>query len=95
MHETPSGTSCPPQLHLEGIRTPPVLTGLEAFLGGDQRTKVVSYDPLDSLEPSKPLSGTSCPPQLHLEGIRTPPVLTGLEAFLGGDQKTKVVSYDP
>ena len=39
-----SGTSCPPQPHLEVKRTPPFLTYLEAFLRGDQSMKVVSYD---------------------------------------------------
>ena len=42
-----SGTSCPQQPNLEGIRTCPVLTGLKAFLGKDQKTKVVSCNPLD------------------------------------------------
>merc|ERR1711953_903068 len=90
-----SGTSCPPQPHLEGMRTPPFLTYLEAFPRGDQSMKVVSYDPYDTAGPSGPLSGTSCPPQPHLEVKRTPPFLTYLEAFPRGDHSMKVVSYDP
>ena len=35
LFETPSGTSCPPQPHLKGIRKPPFLTELEPFLEGD------------------------------------------------------------
>ena len=62
-----SGTSCPPQPHLEVKRTPPFLTYLEAFPRGDQSMKVVSYDPYDTAGPSGSLSGTSCPPQPHLE----------------------------
>merc|ERR1711953_126155 len=90
-----SGTSCPPQPHLEGMRTPPFLTYLEAFPRGDQSMKVVRYDPYDTAGPSGPLSGTSCPPQPHLEVKRTPPFLTYLEAFPRVDQSMKVVSYDP
>ena len=71
------------------------MTGLETFLGGDQRTKVVSCNPLAPQEPLETLSGTSCPPQPNREGIRTCPVLTGLKAFLGKDQKSKVVSCNP
>ena len=40
-----SGTSCPPQPHLEAMRTPPFLMDLETFLRVDQSMKVVSYDP--------------------------------------------------
>ena len=40
-----SGTSCPPQPHLEAMRTLPFLMYLETFLRGDQSMKVVSYDP--------------------------------------------------
>ena len=47
-----SGTSCPPQPHLEVMRTPPFLTYLEAFPRGDQSMKVVSYDPYDTAGPS-------------------------------------------
>ena len=85
----PSGSSsrisCPPQPHLEVMRTPPFLTCLEAFPRGDQSMKVVSYDPYDTTGPSGSLSGTSCPPQPQLEVKRTPPFLTYLEAFLRGD----------
>ena len=62
-----SGTSCPPQPHLEVMRTPLFLTQLEVFLRGDQSMKVVSYDPSDTARPSGFLSRTSCPPQPHLE----------------------------
>ena len=47
-----SGTSCPPQPHLEVKRTPPFLTYLEAFPREDQSMKVVSYDPYNTAEPS-------------------------------------------
>ena len=85
-----SGTSCPPQPHLEVKRTPPFLTYLEAFPRGDQSMKVVSYDPYDTAGPSGSLSGTSCPPQPHMEVKKTPPFLTVLEALPGGDQAKKV-----
>ena len=90
-----SGTSCPPQPHLEAIRTPPFLMYLEAFLRGDQSMKVVSYDPSDAAGPLGPLSGTSCPPQPHLEVRRTLPFLMYLETFLRGDQSMKVAYCNP
>ena len=73
-----SGTSCPPQPHLEVKRTPPFLTYLEAFPRGDQSMKVVSYDPYDTAGPSGSLSGTSCPPQPHLEDTPILDVIRGI-----------------
>jgi len=88
-----SGTSCPPQPHLEVKRTPPFLTYLEAFPRGDQSMKVVSYDPYDTAGPSGSLSGTSCPPQPHLEVMRT--FLMYLETFPRGDHSMKVSYCNP
>ena len=60
--ETSSVTSCPPQPHLESIRTAPVFIWLEPFLGGDPFTKVVKQDQWDTVSPSETPSRTSYPP---------------------------------
>ena len=56
-----SGTSCPPQPHLEVMRT--FLMYLETFPRGDHSMKVSYCNPLDTPGPSWSLSGPSFPPQ--------------------------------
>ena len=46
------GTFCPQQPHLGAIRTPPILTQLQTFLG-DPFTKVIRYDPGDTMMASE------------------------------------------
>ena len=49
-----SGTSCPPQPHLEVMRTPPFLMYLETFPRGDHSMKVSYCNPLDTPGPPGP-----------------------------------------
>ena len=51
-----SGTSCPPQPHLEVMRTPPFLMYLETFPRGDHSMKVACCNPLDT--PGSPGPGS-------------------------------------
>ena len=51
-----SGTSCPPQPHLEVRRTLPFLMYLETFLRGDQSMKVAYCNPLDTPLPPGPVA---------------------------------------
>ena len=57
-----SGTSCPPQPHMEVKRTPPFLTYLEAFPRGDHSMKVSYCNLLDTPGPPPSFTRSNLPP---------------------------------